>query len=225
MDGPAVPLPPPDEDESGLGSDMPVIVAHPKLRGLSELLSQAGRGEGARITLGELLDNLSELGLAPLVLAMGLINIVTIIPGSSTVLGLPLVFLGFSLMAGARRLWLPQRLRRRSFDRAALDRGIRKALPYVRRLERLAHPRYWPGANGLIDRVYGGIVLVLGLLVALPIPFGNTMPAIAVVLLSLGVTARDGFWAAAGLVVAGLAGGVVLGVASLATLAGIQVLS
>ncbi|MCW3782381.1 exopolysaccharide biosynthesis protein [Defluviimonas salinarum] len=191
---------------------------------LSQVLVEAVSGPTPRLTLGELVGHLSSRGLAPLILLMGMINVVTIIPGSSTVLGLPLVFLGLALLVGARTLWLPASLRDRSFDRAALQRGVERALPYLQRIERLAHPRLWPWGQVLLDRIYGAIVLFLGLMVTLPVPFGNTMPAISIILLSLGFTARDGLWVVAGLFTTVLALGIVLGFAGAATVVGASLL-
>jgi hypothetical protein len=216
------------DDEPG-GQARPGIVsgeefARPRLKGLSELLADAAEGDSIYITTGELVERLSARGLAPVVLAMGLLNIVTIIPGSSTIMGLPLVFLGISLMIGARRLWLPQKFRDRAFDRARLKSMIDRIIPYVQKLERLAHPRYWPGFDYVIDRAFGAFVFVLALCISLPIPFGNTMPAISIILVSLGFMARDGLWVVAGLFAATLAVGVIIGVAGAITLAGSSIL-
>ncbi|MFN0113537.1 MAG: exopolysaccharide biosynthesis protein [Paracoccaceae bacterium] len=191
---------------------------------MSDLLAASVEGDDEALSVGELSRRLSARGLAPVVLAMGLLNIVTIIPGSSTVMGLPLVFLGISLMIGARSLWLPRRIRDHVIPRARLASAIERILPYVRRLERLAHPRLWPGYDSLLDRVFGAFVFCLALLIALPIPFGNTMPALAVILTSLGFMARDGLWVVAGVFVATLALGIVIGVAGALALAGSTVL-
>ncbi len=215
-----LPVLPPDRD--GLTIHGPF--RDPEPRPLSVVLVEAAAGEAERITVGELVDHLSSRGLAPLILLMGLINVFTIIPGSSTVLGLPLVFLGLSLLIGARSLWLPARLRAKSFDRAKLRRTIDLALPWLHRIERLAHPRGWPWGQALLDRAYGAIVLFLGLMITLPVPFGNTMPAISIILLSLGFTARDGLWVAAGLLATATAFGIVMGVAGAVTVAGARLL-
>jgi hypothetical protein len=193
-------------------------------RALSELLAEAASGDAPTISVGEITHALSARGLAPVVLAMGILNVVTIIPGSSTIMGLPLVFLGISLVIGARTLWLPERVRNHSFERAKLRALLDRALPYVRKLERLAHPRYWPGMNGLLDRLFGLFVLVMALSISLPIPFGNTMPALAIILVSLGFIARDGLWVIAGLFVATLAVGIVIGVGGALAIAGMSVL-
>jgi hypothetical protein len=194
------PTPLPDDDVA----DAPGVPSGKHER-LSDLLARSVTGTSDRVTVGELVRRLSARGLAPLVMMVGILNIVTIIPGSSTIMGLPLVFLGISLLIGARRLWLPRRLRDASFDRAGLARTVERALPYVRKIERMAYPRFWPGGDTVLDRVYGALVLFLALLVALPVPFGNTMPAIAIIFLSLGFTARDGLWVAAGLAAAVIA--------------------
>ena len=198
--------------------------AHPRLKGLSALLADAADGDSIYITTGELMERLSTRGLAPVVLAMGLLNIVTIIPGSSTIMGLPLIFVGISLMIGARRLWLPTRFRDRAFDRAKLKSMVDRVIPYVQKLERLAHPRYWPGFDYVIDRAFGAFVFVMALCISLPIPFGNTMPALSIVLVSLGFMARDGLWVVAGLFLATLAVGVIIGVAGAIGMAGSSIL-
>jgi hypothetical protein len=196
---------------------------HPRVRPLSEILLDATENLSGRVTVNDLILHLSTRGLAPLILLMGLLNIVTIIPGSSTILGMPLVFLGLSLLWGARVPWLPRRIRNYSFDHAALDATVRRALPVLRRIERLARPRFWPGADLLMDRLYGALVLVFGLMVTLPIPFGNVMPAISITLVSLGFTARDGLWVAAGLLTGALALGLVIGVTGAVGVIGLQI--
>ena len=214
------PLPAPEPEEPAVHGPF----REPDPKPLSRVLVEAASGTEPRIALGDLVDHLSSRGLAPLILLMGLINVFTIIPGSSTILGLPLVFLGLSLLIGARSLWLPARLRGKSFDRATLHRVIDRALPWLHRIERLAHPRWWPWGQALLDRAYGAIVLFLGLMVTLPVPFGNTMPAISIILLSLGFTARDGLWVAAGLLSTATALGIVMGVAGAVTVAGARIL-
>lgn len=219
---------PPQDDPRADGQDDPLAervkeFLHPHVKPLSEVLQDAVVQLSGRVTVGELVEKLSSRGLAPLVLLMGLLNIVTIIPGSSTVLGLPLVFLGISLILGARILWLPRRLRQASFEHAGLEKTVNRAIPYLRRIERLARPRYWPGLDGLMDRIYGALVLFFALLISLPVPFGNMMPAITITLISLGFTARDGLWVVAGLFTGAMAVGVILGFAGAAHFIGMSI--
>lgn len=208
--GPAAPDPSPTEEAS--------VFTHP--RALSAVLLDAATRPGDRITLGELVTRLSSRGFAPLILLMGILNVVTIIPGSSTVLGLPLVFMGIAVILNSRHLWLPRRLAEKSFDRGALLRAVLRAQPYLERIERLARPRFWPKGGWILDRAYGIIVLAFALMITLPIAFGNTMPAISIILLSLGFASRDGLWVAGGLLAGSVALGILIGLAAAVGFAG-----
>lgn len=206
---------------------------HPEVKPLSVVLTEAAQHIGAslqetggsRVTVGQLVEHLSSRGLAPLVLLVALLNVVTIIPGSSTILGMPLVFLGLGLVMGARHIWLPKRVQGWSFEFTALEKTVTRGVPWLHKIERLARPRFWlwPGMEALADRLYGVLVLVFALMITLPVPFGNTMPAITITLISLGFTARDGLWVVAGLVTGTLAVGVILGFAGAAAFLGMQV--
>ncbi len=197
------------------------LFVHPKR--LSQVLVEAAAHPGERISVRDLTSYLAARGFAPLVLLMAMLNVVTIIPGSSTVMGMPLVFMGIALTLNARRMWLPQWLARKSFDRAALQRTVTRALPYLDRIERLAKPRFWPRGGWVLDRAYGIIVLVFALMITLPVPFGNTAPALAIILLSMGFAARDGLWVAAGLMMGATALGIVVGIAGAISVAGASI--
>lgn len=66
--------------------------------------------------------------------------------------------------------------------------------PVLQRFERLARPRYWPLPQVMAERFVGLVVLVTALALVFPIPFGNWTPAVAAILVSLGLSERDGLW-------------------------------
>ena len=47
--------------------------------------------------------------------------------------------------------------------------------------------------------VAGWLCVMLAFILALPIPFGNILPALAIVVLALGMLQRDGVWVLGGL--------------------------
>ena len=55
-------------------------------------------------------------------------------------------------------------------------------------------------------RGLGLVVLIMAVLIALPIPFGNTLPGLAILALALGLAQRDGLAIAGGLGIALVAG-------------------
>ncbi len=51
------------------------------------------------------------------------------------------------------------------------------------------------------EKLLGALALILAVVVTLPIPLGNMLPAFAICLIALGVLERDGLWAGLGVVV------------------------
>jgi hypothetical protein len=63
-----------------------------------------------------------------------------------------------------------------------------------------------------MEYLVGLVCLLLAIVVLLPIPLGNMLPALAISLLALGILERDGLWIVAGLVTAAGAAVLVSGV-------------
>ena len=61
-----------------------------------------------------------------------------------------------------------------------------------------------PRLSGLVappaEYLIGGVCLFLSVLLALPIPFGNSLPSLAIIMFSLAILERDGVWVIAGVV-------------------------
>lgn len=71
-------------------------------------------------------------------------------------------------------------------------------LSVIRATERLTRPR-WPFMTGEIaDSLIGIACIAMALMMAFPVPFGDMLPAIALILLGLGVMQRDGLFILAG---------------------------
>lgn len=129
----------------------------------------------------------------------------------SGVLGLPLLYLSFQMMLG-RVPWLPQFIGRRSIRRDRFALLVDTAAPWLARAERLLRPRWSWSVNHGAERVIGAFCLILAAVLALPIPLGNMLPALAISVIALGVLERDGLWVMIG---------TVIGLASLFIVAGV----
>lgn len=156
-------------------------------------------GESERVSFGDLVDSFEIGAYAPLIVLFAAPNILPVaLPGISAILGAPLILLTAQLMLGRRKPWLPGLLRRRSMRRSDLSRLVDRIAPRLERLERRMRPRH-PVLTGTVSRrVIGALGLVLSMIIFLPIPFGNALPGFALVLLALGLLARDGVMVAAG---------------------------
>lgn len=161
-------------------------------RPLSAVLQDVADGEEDRITVGQLTDGFGGRALGALLLIFGLACTLPLPPGGTTLFGLPLVFLGPQLLLGARAPWVPERLRRGSVAAADLRKGLPRVLPWLRRAENVSRPRLGFLFGHIGVRAVGLICTVLGLVLILPIPFGNMLPGAAVSVLALSLVQRDG---------------------------------
>ena len=158
---------------------------------------------GERLTMGDIVAALQDRAFGLLMLLLALPNCPPMpgIPFVSTVTGTPLAFFAGQLALGHHTPWLPQRLLRRSIGRAQLLRALLVIAPYVRRVERLLKHRLPWLATGPGERIAASTAFVLAVILALPIPGGNLLPAWAIVFFSLGILERDGVCIVVGFIV------------------------
>ncbi|MCS0495992.1 exopolysaccharide biosynthesis protein [Ancylobacter mangrovi] len=168
----------------------------------SELLSAIVTAHSAeRIGVGEVVHALRNRAFGLSLLLLGLPNCLPMPPGIPVICGVLLCFVGAQMMVGRDELWLPRWLANKTISRRLLDKIISGALKWVRRFESYSRPRLIYFSSPSARFVLGGMVLVLGLLLLLPIPiFGNLPPGIAVCILGLGLVERDGAFIFAGIV-------------------------
>ena len=148
------------------------------------------------VTLRELFALLGEQGLLVFcgVLAAPFLLPVTL-PTMSTVFGTPMLLIGFAVMV-SRVPWLPARLLDYRMPAATVRQVLKKVRGWALRFEHLVRPRLL-GLSGsaTINVVNGGLIIldVLLLMAPLPlVPFVNTVPALAIILLCFGMAERDG---------------------------------
>ncbi|MBS0443353.1 MAG: exopolysaccharide biosynthesis protein [Proteobacteria bacterium] len=164
-----------------------------------------------RIAVADLLDALGDRALAALLFVFAFPNVLPVPPGTSGVLGAPLLFLA-AQMAFNMRAWLPAVIARRSMARQDYAALVHRIAPWLARAERLMKPRLTPLASGAMESVVGTVCLLLALVLVLPVPLGNMLPALAICLLAMGILERDGLWVLVGLAAAAAAAALVSGV-------------
>jgi hypothetical protein len=156
-----------------------------------------------RIELSTLTAFLGRRSIGALLLILALPMALPIpLPGFSVVFGIPLIVISAELFLGRHRAWLPARLAQRSFAHADFLVFVERALPALRRLERIIKPRIeWMAGDWAMIPV-GAVSLVLSVIITLPIPLGHVVPGTAISLLALGMIERDGLAITLGLIIA-----------------------
>ncbi|QLF68358.1 exopolysaccharide biosynthesis protein [Peteryoungia desertarenae] len=161
-------------------------------RRLSKILDTlAGDDTRERVSVGDIFAAMGDRAFGALLLIFALPNILPTPPGTSSVLGAPLVFLSAQLMLG-RSPWLPRIIAKRSMTRSDFALVVARISPWLARGERMLKPRFSMLVYPPFEYVIGFLCLMLAIILILPIPLGNILPAIAVCLFSFGLLERDG---------------------------------
>lgn len=162
-------------------------------RSTSDILHDVVGFHGETISIRDLSAQLGDRGFGLMLLLFALPNAIPLpIPGVSTLTSLPLIFFGAQLALGKERIWLPHWLADRHIPMNSLRPLIQKSLPWLMKLEKVIQPRLDKITTRRFERLAGGLILVLALLIALPVPLGNLPLGIAMAVLALAITERDG---------------------------------
>lgn len=178
----------------------------------SEILANlAGDEARDRVSVADILASMKDRAIGALILVFALPNCLPVPPGTSAILGVPLIFLTVQLMFGWKP-WLPQLIAARSMARTDFGTMMSKANPWIAKAEQMLKPRLTMFAAPPAERLLGALCLVLALVLALPIPLGNMLPALALSIIAFGILEKDGIWTIAGAAIGVVSLGVVAGV-------------
>ncbi|WP_106419934.1 exopolysaccharide biosynthesis protein [Salinicola tamaricis] len=184
-----------------------------KLTAIFETLDE--RVEDDTITLSDIVETFNARGFGPVVLIPGLIALLPTggVPGVPSLCGIFIALMAIQLVLGRRAPWLPRRLAQRGISHDRWHRITARAKPWTRRIDRLLQPRLTWLLGSLTQRLLALLMTLLGLSM-MPLellPFAAALPALAIVVMALGLTAGDGLMMLAGLLIT-LGGGIGLGI-------------
>lgn len=164
---------------------------------LSETLRNLIKGiRGPTVSLRDLMERIGEQGLLLVCAVAALPFLIPVsIPGVSTVFGAAIILISIAITLN-RMPWLPEKILDRRLDTQKLVPALEKGANIVSRLDRLLKPRLSALTTGsTVNRLNGLAITLAGVLLMFPlglIPFSNTLPGVAILLLSAGIMQRDG---------------------------------
>ncbi len=177
--------------------NLPSPIGPDPLRKLSEELhALAEQFRERKVTLQEVMVTLGPRasGLMIVILALPFCSPISI-PGLSVPFGAVIIVLGTCFVIG-RPPWLPRRLMAVELPPKFFRMVLEGASKFIGWIERRLHPRWeWMTGSTAIMRLHGLLVCAGAGLLLLPlggIPFTNMLPALVVVIGTLGMMERDG---------------------------------
>ena len=153
-----------------------------------QLARMLDRAEGARVSIGWLTE---QLGRRSFGLTLLLMAVIGFLPGVSTIVGLLVAWPAIQMMLGHEAAVLPSVVARREVDVDQLARVIGIITPRLAWVERLIRPR-WPTPFETAKRLTGIMMLLVGLTMVVPVPFGHVVPALVIMLLAVAYLEEDG---------------------------------
>ncbi len=162
------------------------------------------------LTVGEIVLLFGRRAFGALMFIFAIPNTLPLPPGSSSILGLPLVLLAPQVALGFRRPWLPRFVYNRQVKSSDLQKLISPLIPRLEAIEKISRPRLSWLFGPIGDRIIGVVCTLLAIVLIFPIPLGNLAPALCIGALSLGLFQRDGIIALVGYAVFGVSVGLLV---------------
>ena len=172
---------------------MPDSATPPREAGTRAILDGLLEGDPAQsLDFDTLLDGLGRRAFGMLLFVAALPAFIPIPVGGA--LSGPLIMLvAAQLLVTMQHPWLPGFIARRGPKRQSLARFERSVDPWLGRLERIVRPRLTAVLDHPLASAFTGLLLLLlGLLLALPIPLTNYLLGGLILLYSLALLERDG---------------------------------
>jgi hypothetical protein len=165
---------------------------------LSAVLADICEHREDYISVEELTHKFGGRAIGALLFIFGLACMLPLPPGATTIFGFPLVLLAPQLIIGASAPWLPDGMKHRAISTAHLKEGLPRAIRWLKKIESVSKPRFTILFGAVGERLIGLVILALALVLILPIPGGNILPAMAVSALAFALIQRDGLIALIG---------------------------
>jgi hypothetical protein len=185
---------------------------------LSDQLERWFQADGPR-TLGNLTELFGEKAFAVIFVVLMAVPALPLPTGGVThVLEVITMLLAIELIVGRRTIWLPARWKRLDVGGRGASRFATVLVKRIRWVERFSHPRlrllFGHRVTGV---VFGALVFSLSLIAFLAPPFSglDTLPALSVVVLALGILLEDFLLVAGGLAVGAIGVALVLALGAL----------
>jgi hypothetical protein len=162
---------------------------------LSSIFQQLSQKEPTSKTkISEILVDFHENGilLTMLFFALPIAIPMPFPPGFTTIMGTPLIILSIQLLCGFKQISLPSKINNYQISNDLLINISNKVLPIIKFLEKYLKPRFTFASARYCEQLIGLISLICAISIAVPLPLTNSIPALGIIIMTLGLLNRDG---------------------------------
>lgn len=162
-----------------------------RLRQAAEQHRAGGEGADLKLSLQDLLRLHGESSLAVLLMLLAVVSVLPV-AGAGTVMSLGIWAVAWSWVRERETLSLPPRLGTLSLNERWSGRCLHGLAWMYESSQRFMRPRWTWLSHAGTRAWWGAWIALMGLVIFVPLPLGNVLPGLSLVLLSLGWMFRDG---------------------------------
>jgi hypothetical protein len=162
-----------------------------RLRQAAEQHRAGGSGTHLTLSLQDLLRLHGESSLAVLLMLLAVVSVLPV-AGAGTVMSLGIWVVAWSWVRERETLSLPQRLGKLALNERWSGRCLHGLAWLYESSQRCMRPRWAWLSHAGTRAWWGAWIGLMGFVIFVPLPFGNVLPSLSLVLLSLGWMFRDG---------------------------------
>lgn len=163
--------------------------------------------QGESISVKELMTALNSRGYGPLLIGPALITVLPTgaIPGVPAISALLIIFVSIQILFKKQQPWIPKRFKNTTFSRKKFVSGLEKVKPYTKKVDSFFYPRLQFLVRHEIQPFIALLCIFMSVCIIILgwIPFLAMLPASGILLLGLGLSAKDGLMVSISMVLMG----------------------
>jgi hypothetical protein len=142
------------------------------------------------VSIEQIMKILQQYGFSLLMIMLAMPCVLPL-PAISFVGGVPLIYFAVQILRGFVSPKIPSWLGNKQIKSEFLINVINKAVPYLEKFE-LFFKLKFPINNMIIaTKLMGIFSLLFAIFITLPLPFGNSLPSLGIILMSIGLLNKD----------------------------------
>lgn len=154
------------------------------------------------LTLGEIRDRMDERAFGLMIIILAIPCLVPGLWGVPQIVAVPILLLVGQMLAGRIEPWLPETVLKRRVSKVWLTRMADFATKRMAWCEHVSRPRLTMFVHGWAERVAAVFMAMATVTILVPLPLTNTVPAVGLTLMAVGLIQRDGLFVVGGAAVA-----------------------